>query len=183
MTYEAAVLKGWTELAGLSAEKRYTVPFLGDTYEMDLARKSASSLSCNVPTKDHLTIILLHYIIGSLKNKYSPCGEWVSFKDIEGGEFYYPAYRESVINPLLRKYGEKPEELLVVLGRFKGRKIGEGDVGVELETFEGLDIKVILWKGDEEFGPEATMLYDRNITTIFSMEDIVVFSRFITHSL
>jgi hypothetical protein len=183
MTYEAAIIRGWEELAGLSDKDRHEAHFMGDTYEIDLARKSASSVSCNTPAKDHLTIILLHYLIGSFKEGYAPGGEWVSFKDIEGGEFYYPAYRESVIKPLLRKYGQKPEALLEALGRFKGKKIAEGDIGMELETFPGLYVKVILWKGDDEFGPEATMLYDRNITRIFTMEDVVVFSRFITHNL
>jgi hypothetical protein len=183
VTYETAITRGWEELAALSDADRISVPFLNDTYEIDIKQKSVSSLSCNVPTKDYLTLILQHYLIGSLKNNYTPLEEWVSFKDIEGGEFYYPAYRESVIKPLLRKYGEKPEALLEALKRFKGEKIPEGDIGIRIETFEGLYVKVLLWKGDDEFAPEATMLYDRNITRIFTMEDVVVFSRFITHSL
>lgn len=183
MTYEAAINRGWEELAKLSGKDNIAVSFLNDTYDVDLAKRIASSASCNVPAKDHLTIILLHYLIGSLKNRYTPSGEWVSFKDIASGEIYYPAYRESVIKPLLRKYGDKPETLVDILKRFKGERITEGDVGVKIETFDGLFIKIILWKADDEFGPEATILYDRSITDIFTMEDVVVFSRFITHSL
>ena len=183
MTYEAALSKAWDELEKLSDTERYTIKLLSDTYEVDVKNRTASSVSCNVPTKDYITILLLHYILGSTRNKYSPSGEWVSFKEIKAGEIYYPAYHESVITPLLRKYGGAPEKLLDALNRFTGKKIDEGDAGIEIVTFKDIAIRVVLWKSDEEFGPEATILFDKNITGIFSMEDVVVFSRFVTHSL
>jgi hypothetical protein len=31
-----------------------------------------------------------------------------------------------------------------------------------------------LWRGDEEFGPEANLLFDRSITEIFCTEDVVI---------
>lgn len=183
MTYEAALSKAWDELEKLSDAERHVISLLSDTYEVDVKNRAASSVSCNVPTKDFLTILLLHYILGSMKNKFSPSGEWVSFKEIKAGEIYYPAFRESVIAPLLRKYGSAPESLLDALNRFTGKKINEGDAGIELAAFKDIAIRIVLWKSDEEFGPEATILFDKNITNIFSMEDVVVFSRFVTHSL
>ncbi len=183
MTYEAAVTKAWEELKGISASERHSVPLLGDTYDVDLKEMTVVSNSCNVTTKDYLTILLLHYLIGSLRHRYTPSGEWISFKEIEGGEIYYPAYREGVIAPLLRKYGNAPENLLGVAERFRGRKIDVGDVGIEIVTFEDVAVRAVLWRGDEEFGPEANLLFDRNISRLFTMEDVVVFSRFVTHSL
>ena len=38
-------------------------------------------------------------------------------------------------------------------------------------------------RGDDEVGPEATMLFDRNITKIYPMEDVAVFSRVVVHQL
>ena len=107
----------------------------------------------------------------------------MSFKDIEGGEFYYPAFRESAIEPVLRKFGPDPSALYGVLERFGGGKVGLGDAAVEIETFGGLYIRVIIWARDEELPAEATMLYDKGITALFSMEDIVVLSRIVAHRL
>jgi len=182
MTYEAAVTKAWEGLRGLSTRQKCSVELLGDTYDVDLEAMTAVSNSCNVPTKDYLTILLLHYLIGTLKNSYSPSGQWISFKDIEGGEIYYPAFRESAIAPLLRKYGSAPKNVLSVLERFKGAQIDVGDVGIEIVAFPDISVRIILWRGDDEVGPEANILFDKNITRIFSMEDVVVFSRFVTHS-
>ena len=183
MTAQAALKKAWEDLESVSSADTYTIPLLGDTYEVNLKGKSIFSNSCNIPAKDYLAVLLLHYLIGYLKNSYVPSGEWISFKEIEGGEAYYPAFREGVIDVLLRKYGKNPEGLLGVLDRFKANKIDLSDVAVEIETFPEVKVRVILWKADEEFGPEASILFDRSLTRIYSMEDITVFSHFVVNSL
>lgn len=183
MSYEAALAKAWKDLADAAGDVRREVRFMADTYDVDVAARRVSSLSCNIPAKDYLTIIILHYLRKSLDGVYAPSGEWVSFKDIEGGEIYYPAFREGAIKPILRKYGEKPESMIDAAVRLKGKRIQDGDVGVEIPVFDDLTVRVIIWKGDDEFGPEATMLYDKNISKIFPTEDVAVLSRFVAHGL
>jgi hypothetical protein len=183
MTYTAALEKGWNELKALSAQERHSVTFLGDTYEVDMAARTVISLSCNVPAKDFAAILLLHYLAGSLKGGYRVSGEWISFKEMEGGEIYYPAFRESSIKPILRKYGEKPEALAVAAERLKARKVTAGDAAIEIDAFKDVAIRVIVWKGDDEFGPEAQMLFDSNIARIFPTEDVAVLSRIIARTL
>lgn len=183
MTYEAAVKKGWADLEDLADSSSYAVTLLGDAYTVNLNDKTIFSNSCNAPAREYLGLLILHYLIGSLKGAYIPSGEWISFKEIEGGEIYYPAYRNSVIAPLLRKYGKSPENLFAALERFKGRKLDISDAAVELETFPEIKVRIVLWKADEEFGPEAGILYDKNLTRIYTMEDITVFSHFIVGNL
>lgn len=185
MPYEAAVKKAWQELEDLAeGQSSYNIALLGDSYTVNLKDKTVLSNSCNVPAREYLTILILHYLISSLKGAYIPSGEWISFKEIEGGEAYYPAYRRSVIETLLRKFGKNPENLLRALERFKGRKIDKlSDAAIELETFPGIMVRIVLWKADEEFGPEAGILYDKNLARIYTMEDITVFSHFIAGNL
>jgi hypothetical protein len=183
MTYETAVKKAWQGLGNLADDSQYAVNLLGDTYTVNLNDQTVFSNSCNVPAKEYLTLLILHYLIGSLKGNYIPSDEWVSFKEIEGGEIYYPAYRNSVIKPLLRKYGEHPENILAALERFKGRKVDISDAAIEIETFPEVKVRIVLWKADEEFGPEASILYDKNLSAIYTMEDITVFSHFIVGNL
>lgn len=184
MPYETAIKKAWEELEKVSGViNRHSVALLSDVYDIDIKEKIILSNSCNAPAKEYLSILLLHYLIGSLRYAYEPSGEWISFKEIEGGEPYYPAFHKSVIGPLLRKYGESPEGLIGVLGRFKGREIDFGDAAVELATFSDVFLRIVLWKADSEFGPEATILFDKNIRNIYSMEDVVVFSNFIIRNL
>jgi hypothetical protein len=174
MGYETAIQKSWEELRGLSAKKAVSVRFLADEYQADLESGRVLSLSCNVPAKDFTAILILHYLIQASRGLPELSGEWVSFKELSGIEGYYAAFRKRSIEPVLRKYGHNPEALLSVLERIPGKKAGEGDVGVVIEAFKSVPAMVLLWKADEEFGPEANILFDRSISRVFCTEDIVV---------
>ncbi len=183
MSYDTALKKAWDELGKFTREDSYTLSLLGVTYRISTKEKRVVAAISDTPTKDYLTILLLHYIIGSLKYGYTPSGQWVSFKEIEGGEIYYSAFREGALRRILDKYGKEPDTLLGVLRRFDGKKIKEGDNAIELTTFPDIQVRIIMWKGDDEFTPEATILFDKAITDIYSMEDISVFARFIAYAI
>ena len=183
MSYEVAINKAWDELSKLDPPKLISVKFMADEYTVGLENKTVTSLSCNVAAKDFTAILILHYLAQKLKTITVLTGEWLSFKELSGVEGYYPAFKKRVIEPLIRKYGSRPESLLEVLARFSGKRIDHGDIGIVLDVFEGVPALVVLWRGDEEFGPEANMLFDKSITTIFCTEDIVVLAGLIASQL
>ena len=179
MGYEIALNKAWEELAKLKPGNVLSVKLLGDEYSVDFGQKKVLSLSCNAPAKDFTAILVLHFLAKKLKGLPSLTGEWLSFKELSGIEGYYPAFRKRSIEPIIRKYGNHPDALLAVLERMPGKRIDQGDVGIVLEAFEGVPVLVELWRGDDEFGPEANILFDKSITGIFCTEDIVVLAGFV----
>lgn len=183
MSHNVALGLAWENLEKIAESLTYNVYLMGDTYEVKVKDKRVFSNSCNIPAQDYVSILVLHYLIGSLENKYAPCGQWISFKEIEGGETYYPAFYKAIIEPLLRKYGKHPEAIFSVLDRFQGNKTGASDAAVELVTFTDIRVRIVLWKADEEFGPEASILFDRNLPKLFTMEDITIFCHFIVSNL
>lgn len=174
MGYAAALDKSWEELKDLNPGKAVSVKFLADEYTVDYNSRQVLSLSCNVAPREHATILILHYLICKLKGLHSLNGEWISFKELEGGESYYPAFRKRAIEPLIRKYGANPGGVLTVLDRFPAKKANQADASFILEAFEGVPLLIELWQQDEEFGAEANMLFDKSIAKIFSTEDIAV---------
>jgi len=174
MGYEIAINKAWEELDKLSKDKTLSLKFLADEYDVDLENRKVLSLACNVPAKDFTAIIILHYLIQKLRGLPKLTGEWLSFKELSGVEGYLPAFRKRSIEPIIRKYGQHPETILSVLERLPAKKVNQGDVGIVLETFVGVPVLITLWRGDDEFGPEANILFDKSITKIFCTEDIVV---------
>lgn len=180
MAYAQALNKAWDQIT-----ERCSVKFLNDTYDVDPEKRLVLSVSCNVPAKEHVSIIVLHYLIRKLSAVPMPVrsGEWVSFNQIEGGEGYYPTFRKRTIDVILRKYGTNPDGLLDSALRLGARRAGTSDAGLILEPLEGVPIMITVWKGDSEFGPDANILFDRKIADIFCTEDIVVLAEFVTHSL
>lgn len=183
MSYEIALQKGWEELGKLNPDKISSVKFLGDEYTVDFQEKRVFSLACNVPAKDFTVILILHYLAQKLKGLPSLTGEWLTFKELSGIEGYYSAFRNRALEPIIRKYGTRPEGMLAALDRLPGKRVDEGDVGIVLEAFEGIPVLITLWRPDDEFGPEVNMLFDKSINQIFCTEDIVVLAGFVASQL
>ena len=73
--------------------------------------------------------------------------------------------------------------MLSVLARLPGKKIEQGDVAIVINAFEDVPVLIEMWRADEEFGPEANMLFDRTISDIYCTEDIVVLAGIVAASL
>lgn len=174
MGYEPALEKSWSALSSLTKESSLSTRFLSDEYSVDVKKREILSLSCNAKAKDFYSILILHYLIQESKGLPVLTSEWASFQEFDGGQGYYPAFRKRVIEPILRKYGSNPNALLELVERFPAKTVQFGDAGLVIEAFSQVPVLITLWKGDEEFGPEANMLFDKSIAKIFVTEDIVV---------
>jgi len=183
MGYDAALSKAWSELDNLTKDKDISIRFLSDEYTVDLKNKRVLSLSCNAPCKDHISILILHYLKQKLKGLPSMHGEWISFKQLEGGQGYYPAFEKRVISPIMRKYGSNPEAILEIIDRFKAKRVQPADISIVLDVFDGVPVLISLWRRDEEFGPEANILLDKSIKDIFCTEDIVILSELVARNI
>ena len=183
MSYDAALSKAWLALESLTKEKKISTRFLSDEYAVDLMNRHVMSLSCNAPCKDYISILILHYLQQKLKGLPSINGEWISFKQLEGGQGYYPAFKKRVIDPVMRKYGWHPDALLELIERFKTKSVQLADASIVLDVFDGVPVLITLWRGDEEFGPEANVLFDKSIKDIFCTEDIVILAEFIARNI
>ncbi len=183
MGYEVAINKAWQDLAELNPGKNLSVKFLADEYSLDLRQKKVLSLSCNIAVKDFTAILILHYLIQEIKGLPELTNEWVTFKEISAIEGYYPAFRKRSIEPIIRKYGNKPEAILEDLDRLPAKRVDQGDIGIVIEAFKGVPILVNLWRKDEEFAADANILFDKSIGKIFCTEDIVVLAGMVAASL
>jgi len=184
MGYETALSKAWKKLGESSDDKHYSVRLLNDEYSVNLEKKEILSTSCNVPAKAYIVILILHYLVWKLNRFTTLKGEWINFKELSGGEGYYPVFKKRVLDTIKRKYGDHPEELLNLIQRFGVKKENFADISVVIDTFEkDLPLLIIAWKGDEEFGPEINLLFDKNSSEIFCTEDIVVLSEIVAHSI
>ena len=183
MGYNIAIAKSWQELEGVAKDKTLQVRFLADEYSIDLGAKKVFSLSCNVPVKEYVSILVLHYAQKRIAGLPGTSGEWIDFRQLDGGQGYYPTFKKRVVDTIKRKYAARPGALLKLSYRFRIRNAGSADAGISLDVFDGIPVLIQVWKGDDEFGPEANILFDKSIKDIFCTEDIVVLSEFIAHSI
>ncbi len=193
MSYEEAKIQSWSKLeeiakkpiqSSIHRNDVYQVRFLADRYTVNLSNHSVLSLSGNVPPPEYIAIIVLRYLAKKIEELPPLENKLITFRQLSGGEGYYPTFYKRTIEPIKRKYGNNPQGLLTTLERFDAcRRVEYGDVAIELLPFDNVPLVIILWGKDEEFTSEANILFDQSIEKIFSTEEIVVLAEFIAHSI
>ncbi|WP_316965548.1 DUF3786 domain-containing protein [Candidatus Methanocrinis natronophilus] len=174
MGYEIAMERAWKALEEAPSTSEYAVPFLTEVYLVNLEERTISS-TLGEPPRDDISILVLHYLIGIRKERPVEKEEWISFREIEGGISFLPAFEETVIKPLVGGFDRGPEGVIRnLLHRFGGRTVECGDVGVQIAPFPEVLVRIVFWKGDEEIPSQATILFDRSLAHIFTTEDIAV---------
>ena len=115
-------------------------------------------------------VLLLHYLEGA---GAATTGRWIAYQEVPDGKFYLDAFLRRAKNPLVQGFGENPERLVEAARElYAAQPLDQGDVSVAVTALPTVPVALILWKGDEEFPPEGTILFDRNISGILSAEDI-----------
>ena len=127
--------------------------------------------SCeNINLKDR--ILILHYLITA---KGTPnTGKLIGFRQVPGGLFEHACFSREVLTPLLDHFGKEPERLLEAAANLGGSKVSYGDVAVSIKAFPSVSVVIVLWRGDDEFAPNASMLFDSTVADYLSTEDMSV---------
>ncbi len=150
----------------------FVVPFLGSLYEVSYPEFRFKNIS---DPKKEVSIIeevlILHYFkaVPFVDEHY----RWISFREIPGTGFYFSAFVKRAIDPLKKVFGNNVDLFKKASEVLKGKELGVGDAGYEFWVFPRVPVQIILWEGDEEFSPEANILFRSSIDKILSPEDIV----------
>jgi hypothetical protein len=182
MSYEISLKMAWDELAALATESEYSVDFLADRYLVRLDEKSIILEPCGNAADEVAAVLVLHYLIGILKCGFHPCGEWISFKELRGGNVFWPAFSKSAIEPLAaylqQNIRQNPRDSAAIAKTTNIQRmakfIQDGSISLDIAAFPDIFVRVIFWKGDEELPCDATMLFDKGLAEIYGTEDIAV---------
>jgi hypothetical protein len=146
------------------------VPFLDRIYFIDYPHfefKDSIYADQEVPIQEQ--VLILHYLMATAMPR--PSGQWISYREIPGASFYYSAFVKRAIDPLKKAFGQHPFDFCKAAEKLQACKIESGDAGYEMRVLPGIPLQLILWEGDEEFPPDANILFERNIARILSPED------------
>jgi len=183
MGYKAALDKAYGELGKTRAAGGFSVRFFSGEYFADIEKRTLTNADGGGLAGDYVTVLVLHYIIKKLEGLPPPTGKWISFKELDGGKFYYPAFRKRAIEPVIKKYGSNPQALLSNLNLSGAGKESAGDCSIKLMPFDGVPVLITVFGADDEFPAEANILFDESIKRIFATEDAAVFAGLVASKL
>jgi hypothetical protein len=115
-------------------------------------------------------ILILHYLQKATGEPVS--GVNIDFRAVPEGSFYWSAFVSRAKKPLLEMFGRDPDFYLEVATFMGGLPVSLGDVAAQFQAFPLVPVTHVLWRGDEEFDPDASILFDETISGHLSTEDI-----------
>jgi hypothetical protein len=115
-------------------------------------------------------ILILHYL--QTTSGMEPEGVNIDFKQVPQGGFYWSAFVSRAQKPLLMTFGNDPDFYLQVATAMGGTPEFLGDAAARFLAFPLVPITHVLWRGDEEFDPEASILFDTTVPGHLPTEDI-----------
>lgn len=126
-------------------------------------------------------ILLCHYIL------HAPCepetGRLITFREIPDGQFYFDAFQRRTRDPFLSTFGRDTLLFSRCAERLGGKPVEGGDVARIFQVFPKIAVRMVLWSGDDEFPPEAGILFDANIRNSLPAEDIAVMTGMLVYRL
>jgi hypothetical protein len=151
-------------------DQRFQIQFLGGRYAITYPRFQFEDLAepeRDVPLQEQ--VLILHYMLGADPRR--PPGEMIAYREIPGASFYFGPFVKRAINPLKETFGHNLEAFHRACRALGGTPIDAGDAGYRFQVFPQLAMHYILWEGDEEFDPEANILFCEATGECLSPED------------
>jgi hypothetical protein len=162
------------------ARRAYRVPFLEDEL---LCLLDDGMVEFSRPGSIHrlsfeLVLAVLHYL---LESRMKPLqGQWVSEKDLPGGELFFRGPHVIPTDRLLDLFGRNPGLFRKAAERLGGSPVPMADAGCRFWAFPRVPVLFLLWTGDDEFEPVLHVRFDRSVTdqirtldTIWALMNVV----------
>jgi len=144
--------------------------------EVEISREGESG-DMPLPEK----ILVCHYLLNATNEAVSD--ELITYRQIRDGHFYFDAFQRRARDPFLATFGQNAEMFRRCAQMLGGKPVAAGDVGMTFRVLPRIDIQLVLWQGDDEFPPEASILFDSSIQTRLPVEDIAVLSGMLVYKL
>ena len=120
---------------------------------------------------DHSLLELL--ILGYLLQVKPGClfNETIAVQDLKDAQFFQGPH-ELKTHLLLERFGHDFERFGRVAEKLGGIRLTMADISYKLRPFPKIPLFFLLWKGDEEFAPRVSVLFDRSIELHLSADAI-----------
>ena len=115
---------------------------------------------------------LLRYLLESKSVFWS--GEWKTFREMPWGEMYIKPYTGRVLTRAAFTFGTRVAKFREACEKMGALPVAHGDAGYEFCLAGDYRMRILVWEGDEEFPPNAQVLYTDNFAEGFAAEDRVV---------
>lgn len=115
---------------------------------------------------------LLRYLLEG--REVPPQGSWLTFREMPWGELYIKPYTGRVLTRAAFTFGTRISAFRAACEKMGATPLSHGDAGYQFDFLDGYRMQILVWEADDEFPPNAQVLYSDNFAAGFAAEDRVV---------
>ena len=152
--------------------QEFYVNLLGREYAISYPEYAIRPLDGGALPPLPVQTFLLRYLLESKQVAWS--GEWKTFREMPWGEMYIKPYTGRVLTRAAFTFGTRVAAFKAACEKMGALPLPNGDAGYQLDLIGDYQMRILVWEGDEEFPPNAQVLYTDNFAQGFAAEDRVV---------
>ena len=109
----------------------------------------------------YFDLFVIHYLLRA--QEIEPARQWISEKDIPGGTTFFRGPHAIPTELISGRFANDMHGFKEKCAHLQGNVLGLADAAYMFAITPRIPVAVLYWQGDEEFPPEAKILYDRTI--------------------
>lgn len=113
-------------------------------------------------TDDYFGLFIVHYLLGCREK--AAAGEWISEKETPGGAGFFRGPHEVPTFLITKRFGEDITAFQKRCETLHGTPLHMADAAYRFEVAPRIPVAALFWEGDDEFPPEAKLLFDRTVS-------------------
>ena len=152
--------------------KEFTLRLLGIDFAISHPDYAIRALDGGAVPPLPAQTFLLRYLLESRDIRWG--GEWKTFREMPWGEMYIKPYTGRVLTRAAFTFGTRVAAFRTAAEKMGGLPLPNGDAGYQFDLIGGYRMRILVWEGDDEFPPNAQVLYSDNFAEGFAAEDRVV---------
>ena len=152
--------------------KEFYVNLLGREYAIAHPDYAIRALDGGALPALPVQTFLLRYLLESRDVPWN--GSWKTFREMPWGEMYVKPYTGRVLTRAAFTFGTRVEAFRAACGKMGAEPVPHGDAGFRFRLVGDYQMQILVWEGDDEFPPNAQVLYSDNFADGFAAEDRVV---------
>jgi hypothetical protein len=136
-----------------------TINCMGKDFNID----SEGKISTDIHVNPWVTIPILSYILDGSGTPVS--GEWVPFRELEGGKKWYRLFGQRCEKPLKKVADTYADLFSDMLHIFNGRRVENhysSDISLVLHPLPKLPILICYWKPEDDLESDLNLFFDLN---------------------
>ena len=152
--------------------KEFYVNLLGREYAISHPEYALRPLDGGALPPLPVQTFLLRYLLESKQTPWA--GAWKTFREMPWGEMYIKPYTGRVLTRAAFTFGTRLAAFNAAAEKLGATAVRHGDAGWQFDLIGGYRMQILVWEGDDEFPPNAQVLYSDNFAQGFAAEDRVV---------